>query len=334
MAITALLFVGAYFFSQIFMPFLFALIISLALLPACQRLEKVGFNRFFSIATVLVILVIIASGLGLFFYWQFKNFVSDLPALSEKFTKLIGNTINTLEETLNIQIDNPAEKAFENISSLVQTGSGLIQNTFNTVSQVFTFIVMVPVYTFFILYSRNRLRAFIQDQARRGRSNDYLGLVEKVKDSVKDYLKGMSLVILIIAILNTVGLLLLGINYAILLGVFSALLTVVPYVGVVIGAMLPVFVALITKDSLLYPIAVVGLYAIIQFLEGNVITPRVLGNTVHLNPLVIILGLVMAGFIAGIPGMIIAVPVLAIIKIIFEHSKSLKSVALLLGEKD
>jgi len=334
LVITALLFMGAYYFGQVFMPFLFALILSLALLPSCQRLESFGFNRFFSITTVLIVLTIIAFGLGTFFYWQFKNFASDLPELSVKSTEMIKQWLTNLQDTLGVSFDDPVSKLEENLSGVLQTSSGILQGTFSTVSQVFSFIVMVPVYTFFILYSRDRLRVFIENQKRESRKNNYLGLVDDIKDSVRDYLKGMSIVVLIIAVLNTVGLLIIGIDYAILLGVFSALLTVIPYVGVVIGALIPVFVAFITKDSLLYPMAVIGLYSLVQFLEGNLITPRILGNTVHLNPLVIILGLVMAGYLAGIPGMIMAIPVLAIIKIGFEHSKSLSGVAVLMGEKE
>ncbi|MFZ6051628.1 AI-2E family transporter [Halocola ammonii] len=334
LVITALLFTGAYFFGQIFMPFLFALILSLALLPSCQRLEGIGFNRFFSIFTVLIVLSVIVLGFGTFFYWQFKNFASDLPKLSVKSTQLISEWLQSIENSLGISLDDPMTQIQDNLSGILQTSSGILQGTFSTVSQFFTFLVMVPVYTFFILYSRNRLRVFIEHQNRKGRKRDYLGLVDDIKDSVRDYLKGMSIVILIIAALNTTGLLIIGIDYAILLGVFSALLTVIPYVGVVIGALIPIFVAFITKDSLIYPVAVVGLYSLVQFLEGNLITPRILGNTVHLNPLIIILGLVMAGYLAGIPGMIIAVPVLAIIKIAFEHSRTFSSVATLLGEKE
>jgi predicted PurR-regulated permease PerM len=147
---------------------------------------------------------------------------------------------------------------------------------------------------------------------------------------VHSYIVGLLIVITIIAVLNIVGLLALGIKYAVFLGILSAALTVIPYIGIIIGAALPVLVALITKDSLLYPLGVMAIFAFVQFLEGNFITPNIIGSKVNVNPLAAIVALIIGGKIWGIIGMIMAIPMCGILKIMFSHYPRLKPYAILL----
>ncbi|MBU2045517.1 MAG: AI-2E family transporter, partial [Bacteroidetes bacterium] len=129
-------------------------------------------------------------------------------------------------------------------------------------------------------------------------------------------------------------LLILGIPYAIFFGVFSAVLTIIPYIGNFIGCSLPVLMALITKDSSWYAIGVIGVYIFIQFLEGNIITPKIMGNKVSINALAAIIALVIGGKILGIAGMIIAIPAMGVLKVILSHSNHLKPITLLMDDMD
>ncbi|MEX2379925.1 MAG: AI-2E family transporter, partial [Vicingaceae bacterium] len=144
------------------------------------------------------------------------------------------------------------------------------------------------------------------------------------------YIIGLLIVISIIAVLNTVGLLALGIKYAVFMGILSAALTVIPYIGIFIGALLPVVVALITKDSLFYPLAVIAIFGFVQFLEGNFITPNIIGSKVNVNPMAAIVALIIGAKIWGIAGMILAIPICGILKIMFSHYPRLKPYAILL----
>jgi putative heme transporter len=149
---------------------------------------------------------------------------------------------------------------------------------------------------------------------------------------IQGYISGLLLVTLIIAALNTIGLLVLGIDHAIFFGILSGVLTIIPYVGIFIGALFPFLMALITKDSIWYAIGVVIVFTVVQFLEGNFITPRITGSKVSINALAAIIALLIGGKILGIAGMILAVPAIGIFKILLSYSQRLKPFVILLGD--
>jgi predicted PurR-regulated permease PerM len=132
--------------------------------------------------------------------------------------------------------------------------------------------------------------------------------------------------------LTFIGLYLLGIEYALFLGALTALLTPIPYVGVFISALIPITLSLLTKDSFWYAGGVIGIFVVVQFLEGYVITPKVMRESVNINPFIIVLGLIIFGSVIGFMGMILTVPILAVIKVLITHYPSLKAWDLLLRD--
>jgi predicted PurR-regulated permease PerM len=129
-------------------------------------------------------------------------------------------------------------------------------------------------------------------------------------------------------------LLALGIDHAIFFGILSGVLTIIPYIGIIIGALFPLIMALITKDSLWYAVGVVIVFTVVQFLEGNFITPRITGSKVSINALAAIIALVIGGKILGVAGMILAIPAIGVLKIVLSHSQHLKPFVILLEDKD
>ena len=159
-------------------------------------------------------------------------------------------------------------------------------------------------------------------------------VLSKIQQSVQNYITGLGLVILIVAVLNITGLLILGIDYAFFFGALGALLTIIPYVGIFIGALLPILMSLVTKDSAWYAVGVAGIFFFVQILEGNFITPNVVGSKVSINPLVAIVGLILGGMLWGAPGMILAIPFMAVIKVIFDSVEGLQPYGFVLGDSD
>jgi predicted PurR-regulated permease PerM len=168
-------------------------------------------------------------------------------------------------------------------------------------------------------------------QLEKKNDTNYFTIAKEVTEMAQNYISGLILVIAIIAILNTTGLLILGIKYAVFLGILSALLTIIPYIGIVLGSILPILVALLTKDSLLYAAGVIAIFGLVQFLEGNFITPKIIGSKVNVNPLSAIIALIVGGAVWGIAGMILAIPILGIIQIILSNNKDLKPFASLIS---
>lgn len=136
----------------------------------------------------------------------------------------------------------------------------------------------------------------------------------------------------IIAILNSVGLLIIGLKYAIILGVIGALLNVIPYVGALLAIMIYILIALVTKNSISYVFYVVILYTIVQLIDNNWIVPKLIGSKVKINALVTIIAVIVGGALWGISGMFLSIPIIAILKIIFDHIDTLKPWGFLLGD--
>jgi predicted PurR-regulated permease PerM len=140
-------------------------------------------------------------------------------------------------------------------------------------------------------------------------------------------------VMLVLAVLNSIGFLLLGLKYAILLGLTAAILNIIPYVGPWIGALLPVTIALLTKDSAMYAVGAMGVILITQFIDNNFITPKVVGSSVSINPLASIVALLAGGMLWGVVGLILAIPITGMLKIVCDEIPGLKPWGFLLGEE-
>jgi predicted PurR-regulated permease PerM len=159
-------------------------------------------------------------------------------------------------------------------------------------------------------------------------------VLTKIYDVVHSYLTGLITVTLIVGSLNTIGLIALGIDYAIFFGFLAAALLVIPFIGILIGSILPIIVALVTKDSPMYAVGVAGVFVFVQFLEGNFITPQVVGSKISINGLVAIIALLLGSALWGIAGMALSLPTIAILKVIFDSVPDLKPYGYLLGEPD
>src|SRR5690606_33149641 len=176
-----------------------------------------------------------------------------------------------------------------------------------------------------ILIYRDHLKEFLfrvfdrKKQQSQGKSSKGIRvLVPRIRKVVQKYLTGVFYVMCILFVLNSIALFSLGIEHALLFAAIAASLNIIPFVGPFIGATLPIIFAFVTKDSLFYPIAVLGSFIVIQSIEGNFLTPKIVGNNVSLNPLVTLIALIVGGSIWGVVGMILFIPLVAILKEIFD----------------
>jgi Predicted permease len=197
------------------------------------------------------------------------------------------------------------EEGKKYLSSLAQNGSKLISGTVSITTSFLTNFSLIPLYVFLLLFYRDFLLKFLFKVFKKVSSNRVKMVVDKIKEVIQSYMSGLLLVIFIVGTLNTLALFLLGIDHAMFFGFFAALLVLIPYIGIAIGALLPIMMALITKDSAWYAVGVAASFGLIQFLEGNFITPYIVGGKVSLNALVAIISLLLFGSLWGISGLIL-----------------------------
>jgi len=220
-----------------------------------------------------------------------------------------------------------------NLSTVLEAPFSFIATSLSSYTTTIAGLVLISLYTFFALLYRTSLRNFFIYQFGPQTRPEADELLRAIQNVMQEYLTGLSLVILILGILNSSGLWLIGIDYALFWGFLAALLAIIPYVGTTLGGLFPFLYALATTDTLWQPAAVVFLYAIVQQIEGNLITPKVVGSSVKINPFAAILALIIGGMIWGIAGLIIAIPFMAAVRVVFSHIDYLMPVGELLGDQ-
>jgi predicted PurR-regulated permease PerM len=320
-----------YFGSALFIPLSFGLLIALILYPFCNWLEKHRWPRSLTIVFSLIIVTLIFAAVVGLMYWQLSLLKADLPFLigklqdsvliiQEWFTKQTGIIINA-DSGMN---GKTGMTGSENILAAIQP---FLMGMGNFLFSLF----IIPVFTALFLYNREQFVSFLQALISQKYHESLHIILHKTTHTYYRYIIGLMKVYLIVGILNSIGLLALGIKHAILFGMLTAIMTMIPYVGIIVSALLPITVAWITKDSIFYPLGVVAVFAFVQYLENSVIFPKVVGEQLNVSTWTILVALIAGGIIWGVSGMILFMPFVAILKIISDHVEEWKPLNILLS---
>lgn len=316
--------------STILIPIVFSIFLAIILNPLVSRLVKRKVNHILAIFIVLISIIAVIGVAIYFVSLESKHLITDLPDLTTKFKNFLDDVAILFTDITGFSYKDQLSLIKQNTDKFISSGSSIFGNAVSATSSFLTFVSIVPIYVFFMLLYKQNFKNFLVLMAK-SKGNEMAHLIREIQGMIYNYISGLLIVISIVALLNSIGLGLLGIKYAIFMGILSAILTIIPYIGIIIGGLLPVVVALLTKDSLLYPLGVIAVFGLVQFLEGNFITPNVVGSKVNINPLAAIIGLLIGGACWGIMGMILAIPLLGITQIVLRHIDGLKPYALLLS---
>ena len=333
----SLFIIGSYFFismlsiaQDIILPILFAIIIAIALSPAINFLVNRKVNRAVSIALVLIVASLVLAGLIALIISQASRLSDAWPRLTYKFQDLLLQTVAWASDCFNIGPEKVDNWIMNLKQELIAKIGGAIGATLSTMGSVMASVVLTPVYIFMILYYQSHLMEFIH-KLFTAHNNNVSEVLTETKTIIQSYLSGLFIEFTIVAVLNSIGLLLLGIDYAILLGVVGAFLNVIPYLGGIIGVVMFIIIALLTKAPV-YALYVIALYSGIQFFDNNYIVPKIVGSKVKLNALVSVISVILGAALWGISGMFLSIPIIAILKLIFDRVDSLKPWGFLLGD--
>lgn len=325
---------GMYILRDLLIPLTFSGIIALLLVPVCLFLEKYGFPRWLAITVAVLLSLGLIVLLFYIIYIQIADLEEILPQLSDKAEKWYRDLQFMIRDTFHISRTKQRIEGQKYLTEFIKNNGDIITNTLSTTTGLLGNLTLIPLYVFLLLLYRDFIRVFFY-KALKPVSNHRVDVVlKKVKDVVVNYVVGLIIVIGIIGILNTTGLLILGIDHAFFFGFFAAILVLIPYIGVAIGSLLPIVFALITKDSAWYAFGVAALFFGVQFLEGNFITPYVVGSKVSINSMSAIIALIIFGNLWGLSGLVLALPLTAIIKVIFDSIEGLRPYGFLIGDAD
>jgi predicted PurR-regulated permease PerM len=318
---------------ELLIPLIVAIFFAFLLLPVSKQLERWKISRPVAIIISLILAGLILGGLVYFFYLQVQSFTGDIPNIESKVMDKLKVVSDFL--LVHFNISYTADDLIQALKTreVGTSGGKLVLGIFSATGLLIANIALVPIYIFFMTLFRGKFLVFIKMTFSEDRHQKVFEIIYLTTKVSRKYLKGLLLDIMILSVLNSAGFLLLGIPHAILFGVLAAILNAIPYIGVLVGSILPVLMALLTKDEISYAIGALGVCVVVQFIDNNFITPMVVGGSVSINPLTAIIVLVASSLIWGVPGMVLCMPVTGVIKVICDHVKELKPYGYLIGSE-
>lgn len=311
----------------IMIPIAFALMIAILLNPFVNFLVNRKVNKIVAISISLILIIVCIAALMIFISSQIGKFTQNMPVLEQKFSQIFHNLQIWLQNNYSLPLSRQKELIAEAGNSL----KPFIGQTLGTVLGTLSVIVLVPIYIFLMLFYKTLILNFLYEIFAERNSIQVGNVLKETKTAIQSYMVGLLLEAIIVAILNSTALLILGVHYAILLGVLGAILNVLPYIGGIIAIALPVLIATVTTNGFTTQLGIIIAYTIIQFIDNNILVPRIVSSQVKINALVSVIIVLLGGAVWGISGMFLSIPFIAVLKIIFDRVDGLKPWGKLLG---
>ena len=313
-------------------PLAFAGLFAMLLVPICSWMERKKINK--AISTLLSILILVGffAGVIAFISWQ----VSDLAKDTSKLEQMVTQKYAELRQFISDELEIPAEQQKEFIKKQQESSGNKMQwvaGIIAALGSILTNSLLALVYIFLLLYFREHIKRFVIRIVPDEDEGKAIRVVDSLQKVTQKYLTGLSLMIVGLWIMYGIGFTIIGVKNAIFFAVLCGMLEIVPFVGNLVGNLLTIVMTLSQGGDTNMVIWILITYAVIQFIQSYILEPLVVGAEVNINPLFTIVGLVAGELIWGIPGMIVAIPLMGVAKIICDHIEPLKPFGELIGEE-
>lgn len=317
----------------ILMPLAMSALLAMLLEPLSKRIERLKTGRVGAILLSMVVVFIVLAGILSLLSIQFVQFADRLPEANIKLQQISTDLLTFFENAFGIAPEQQVDFLQQGLGNVIDKSGEYLSTALGATTSVFTTITLLPLFVFFMMYYKKMYQTFLHKIWNGGSTKAIDSVVEEVQAVTQNYIVGMISVIGILAVLNAIGLWIVGLEHALFFAVFAAILAVIPYIGIIIGSLPAILFAVLFTESLFTPLAVVGVFGAVQFLEGNFITPNIIGSKVSINPFMALLALIIGGEIWGIAGMILFVPFIGILRCVFVEVEELRPYGYLLSNK-
>lgn len=318
----------------ILIPVAFAAVLAMLMVPLIDFLDRKGWKRVYSTILVIVILLAFIFMIMMVLVGQVASLKNELPRIEQRANELINYLHDYVQSTFNYSVESQKEYLKGQVKTMGESSATYFTTLLTGVTGVIVQIIITLVVTFLLLYDKEKYRAFffqILKMEDKGEKHEVLNRITKVS---QQYLLGRIISMSILFVLYYIALIAIGVENALLLAGAAAIVNIIPYVGPILAAVFPVIMALVMSDSFEPAIWVIITFSVIQGIDNYFVTPFFMGGEVKLSALSTILIIICGGFVWGIPGMILFVPLLSMAKIVFDHVDSLKPYGTLIGNPD
>jgi predicted PurR-regulated permease PerM len=328
----SLLGVLVYVGQGILVPLFFSILLATLLLPASNFLQRYHVPKVLAIILCILVSFLIIAGVIYFLSHQVSSFLDDFESIKERLTKLLRSFQGWVDRTFSIARAQQNKIIKDTAENIKDSGAGVVGKTVGTLTEIVSYVVFLPVYTFLILFYKDLIKKFLTSVFKKGDPEKVSEILYESRIIGQYYVLGLMMDMGIVFTLNAIGFLILGIQYAIFLALVAALLNLIPYIGMLTANIFAMLVTLVTSENIVDVAWVAAILGIVQLIDNNFLMPLIVGNKVRINALVTILGVVIGGTLCGISGMFLAIPGIAVLKVIFDRVESMKPWGMLLGD--
>lgn len=328
--------VGLYYLASILnllggilVPFAFAILFSILLNPLYNRLLRRKLPRALAILITVLSAIAFMTLIGYLLSTQLAQFSQSFPILKVRF----GQLTDSLEHWISFKFGISIEKQVLLLKSALDSSQAAIGSVIGTLFGTLTLILIIPIYMFMLLLYKNLILNFVYEVFLEEHSGRVGEVLTQTKSAIQSYIVGLLIEMIMVSTLNSLALLVIGVKYAILLGVLGGVVNILPYIGGFVSILLPVLIATVTKEGYSAQLEVIAAYLLIQFVDSNIIFPRFVSIKVQVNALVSLLGVLLGSAMWGVAGMFLMLPMIAVLKIIFDRIDDLKPWGKLLGDE-
>ncbi len=322
------------FGQTLLVPLCSALLLAFMLYPLNRWLLKKRWNSILAAATAIISLILLVGIVITFLSAEVLSLTDQWSVFSERLLNLYSKIILFINENLPAVEEIDEDDVIENSKEWLKGyWSELLGRTFSESTSFLTNLFSIFLFTFlFLLYRPQLVKAFVKF-APKGKEEDFLNMLKEIQQVGQKYLVGMLTLITVLGLMNSTGLWIIGLETPFLFGFLAALLSIIPYIGTAIGALIPIIYTLMAYDALWMPISVAILFWAVQILEGNFLNPKIVGKSVNVNAFAAILSLFLGAAIWGVAGMILFLPFTAMFKVVCLHYKSLEPMSDMIGDQ-
>ena len=317
----------------IIMPLLMAFFVSLLLFPSFSFLRRYKVPEVLAIFLPILMLIIFVAGIGWFFSSQVAQLIKDFPQIKQNVSIHLQALSDWISSVSDYSTKEQTDFIKEKSDDLLAYAGTMASGAALTVTSLFVFVGLVPIYVYLILFYKDILLRFIFMWFKTDHHPRVKDAIYETEAIIKNYLVGLLIQVTYMTILLGGALFLFGIKHALLIGVIFAILNLIPYVGALLGNIIGVLLTLTSSTELWPVLTVLIVISVVQFLDNNILMPRIVGSKIKINALFSIIGVVVGGSIAGIPGMFLSMPIIAVLKVIFDRTDMFKQWGVLLGDE-
>ncbi len=319
---------------QILVPMILGLLIAILLMPFCRFMEKkLRFPRGLSSILASFLALAVISGVIYILSIQIAKLSNDWPQFQKQFVVLIDNLQSWISKTFGVKRHDQLEYLNDTAKKSISTGTAILEKALTSIGYVLMLTGFTFLFTLFFLLYRTHLLKFLVASFTETHHKLVFEIVDNIQFMVKKYLVGLFLQMIIVTILSFIAYTIIGVKYNFMLAILTGILNILPYIGIFTALLIGALITFATS-GISHVLFIVIAIIVIHAIDGNIIMPRVVGSKVKINSLIVIIGLVIGEMLWGIAGMFLTIPVLAILKIIFDRVEGLQPWGFLMGEDD